>query len=445
VRTGESRAVPLPEATLSSFVAAFPDGGYLALLGRIERSLGFSELDFVRPDGTLGWRHVVTGMGPDDTALDRAVYFKRGLARTGDESFAILSMRELTRVDLDRRVLAMWDLEELLGRKPGYLNGLLSDPAGGVLFKDGNLFHRIDAFGARANSFQPMRRDGTHDLDMDRLLRVAPDGRLWTSDRHELYRLDDAGVADLVLGPETRDDVLRSSERGTIDVLGRVLVQDAASGSVHVFNAEGGKLAVCRVLPSERPGDVPPEGLLSWKAGPFGGAADGSVWIRTREGQAIFDASGERRETRVAPKRLDDARDRTALEAIQTRPDGTWFEQRLVRARLTDGRLVIAEDSDLSRRRPPSLHLYTAAGEPLRSLALPRELRVGQLCIGPRWVVVGGWSPPWALVRLEDERVFRFEPELGERTSWNPGQTPEGRTLLFLDVRGLELVRYELP
>ena len=54
------------------------------------------------------------------------------------------------------------------------------------------------------------------------MLRVAPDGRFWTSDRKRVYRLDDAGVAEVVLGVEPAADELAASSQAGIDVLGRV-------------------------------------------------------------------------------------------------------------------------------------------------------------------------------------------------------------------------------
>src|SRR6185503_10595941 len=112
------------------------------------------------------------------------------------------------------------------GQRVGYVNGLLSDAKGGVLFEVGDAFQRIDAYGAKAGTLVPRRADGSRDGVMDHLLRVAPDGRLWTSDRQRVYRLDDAGIADLVLGAELNEDELSKADSAAIDVLGRTLVQD---------------------------------------------------------------------------------------------------------------------------------------------------------------------------------------------------------------------------
>lgn len=448
VRTGAVTPAPLPEAGLGSHVASLADGGYLALLKRIVRSMALSELHYVLADGTVGWVHEVTGMGPDDTGFDRAVYFGSGIARTGDWTFAVLSMNDLTRIDLEKNVLETWSLEGVLGHDAGYMNGVLSDGKGGVLFEEGDAFHQVDAFGSRVRSFLPRRADGSRDGIMDHLLRVAPDGRLWTSDRQRLYRLDDSGVADAVLGPEAMDDELAVAGSAAFDVLGRALVQDSATRAVHVFDAEGRRQAICRLTPAERPERSGRES--------FGGNRDGSLWVWTRAGPARFDATG----TRVADPEPASAKgtgraavrsgqgverdaERAALNGMKTRPDGTWLASVANREVLPDGRRLLLEKPD-EQGKAASVHLYTASGEPLHTVPLPTDSG-HQLSIGPRWIVVGDYGRNWTLLRLEDERAFRFDSGLEGEGSWMVGQTPDGKTLLLLNVQRLELVRYELP
>lgn len=436
VRTGATSVAPLPDAELGCHVAPFTEGGYLALLSRTVQYTVLSELYRVAADDTVVWQHSVIGIGPDSTDFDRAVSSGRGLARTGQRTFALLGMA-LTRIDGDRNVLQTWKLEDILGHGAGYMNGLLSDQKGGVLFEEGDAFHQVDAFGTRTATFVPRRGDGSRDGIMDRLLRVAPDGRLWTSDRQRVYRLDPNGVADLTLGPEVRDDELVEAAEVEIDGLGRVLAQDRASRSVHVFDANGRRTAVCRLAPAERDD--------GYRGNQFHGAPDGSVWVATSAGGVLFDAAGARVED---PQRGNAARNakrpqEAALNAMKVRPDGTWLESVEERGILPDGRRVLLE-------RPrsgggASLHFYTTEGAPLDTLALPAGEDWYQLSPGARWIVAGGFGPTWTLVRLEDQRVFRFESGLDGAGNWKIGQTPDGRTLLLLHTSRLQLVRYALP
>jgi hypothetical protein len=226
-----------------------------------------------------------------------------------------------------------------------------------------------------------------------------------------------------------------------VDSLGRALLQDRKSRSVHVFDAEGRRVAVCRLAPAER--------RTEWDDEGFGGERDGTVWVRTVDGVARFDADGERlpdgdrRKLGELRTGLGDD-ERRALSGIQARPDGTWLDGATRRAVLPDGRRAILEAAE-ETGGTPRLHLYGAGGEPLRTLALPAGPMGGEIAVGERWLVLGGASyASWVLVRLADERVFRFDTGL-EGGWWRPGLTPDGSTLLLLDSARLRLARYELP
>lgn len=427
-KKGETFPSPLPDAGLGSHVAPTGDGGYLALLGRIVRMTAFHELDRVAADGTLVWSHEVIGIGPDETPFDRAVYFADGLAPLGEGIFAFLG-DELTVFDLERTVLDQWPLEPLLGHEPGYMDGLFADGRGGVFFDEKDEVHRIDAFGARTAAFVPTRADGTPDPKLRFRLRAAPDGRLWSSDGERLYRLDDAGRVDLVLGNEIQVDELRAAWTVAIDGLGRVLVQDSDSRAVHVFDGEGKRLAVCTLEPGERPTDYVHE--------PVRGHADGSLTLGVNEGRVRFDAHGKRLGVEgKAP--LEDA----ALEALEVRPDGNWLEEVADRVGLDDGRGLVLEDA---RPGEAWLHLYTKEGRGERTLIVPLAGQGSRLSVSPRWIVIGGYRGPWTLVRRADERVFHLDPGLDDKGSWFFGQSADGKRLLLVNQMRLELVTVELP
>src|SRR6185503_14307367 len=149
-----------------------------------------------------------------------------------------------------------------------------------------------------------------------------------------VYRLDDAGIADLVLGAELNEDQLSKADSAAIDVLGRTLVQDQATRAVHVFDPEGRRVAICRLAPAERPAS-------SYEG--FGGNRDGSVWVKMGKGLARFDAAGTRLPADAEHARPDDTDADPALKAIKVRPDGSWLERDVKRAVLPDGRRVILE------------------------------------------------------------------------------------------------------
>lgn len=59
--------------------------------------------------------------------------------------------------------------------------------------------------------------------------------------------------------------------------------------------------------------------------------------------------------------------------------------------------------------------------------------------------MAGGFGPAWTLVRIADQKAFRFESGLEDPGSWKVGQTSDGRTLLLFNQQRLQLVSYELP
>jgi len=436
VRTGAAAAAPLPQGQRGCRVAPLADGEYLALVNGEEDSKPFVELDLVHADGTLGWHYRVLGPG-GGSALDRGLARARGLARTGEDAFTLLCREALVRFDLKGNVLASWELSTLIRRDPETLDGLVCDPRGGVVFRAGDGVERVDVAGNRAPiPLYPQRADGTRDPSLLRFLCVAPSGELWTSDGQRVYRLDRQGLGERVLGDEVREDALIAATEGAVDALGRVLVQDTASFSLHLFDADGRRLAVCPLAPEERPRRTADT--------PFASERDGGLWVKRRVGWAHFDSRGTRLGTSPDGPQPKRTAQEQALDGMQKQPDGRWLAVVRARALLPDGQRVLltAEAQDGS---PSALHRFAATGEPLRSIALPGNMAYWQASIGPRWIVAGDYGPSWVLVRLEDDRVFRFEPKPEDAASWHIGQTPDGKTLLLLNARRLELARYELP
>ncbi len=84
-----------------------------------------------------------------------------------------------------------------------------------------------------------------------RSIVLAPDGRFWSSDGHCIVRLNGAGVADLVLGQPPQSEKLESIAGIAVDNQARIYAVDARSGSIHIFDAAGRFLRVCRAKPTD--------------------------------------------------------------------------------------------------------------------------------------------------------------------------------------------------
>ncbi len=454
VKTGEKQDRHLPDTGLGVSIAPQLDGSYLAVLPENDGGACVTELVYVKADGEFGWRERVCGLGPDDTDFQKAVSFAQGVASVGGGRFVIMDMNDLVTIDLEKRVLSSKKIEDLIGHEPIYANDLRSDGKGGVSFEEGDRIWRVDAQGSLAGSLAPRLSDGSEGKRLESMVRFAPDGRAWTSDGTRIYRLDDRGVADLVLGPAPKADKLQEPEEELIDSFGRILVLDSGSGSVHVFDSEGKRLFVCTPESAERCGT--PE----WHS--MHVSRDGTIHLAVKDGVASFDAHGQRlrpQATEVSGS-ADNRRSRSAddtweeldrldpalhsLLAIDRRPDGNWLEHAVCRALAPDGTRILLEMSG-EEAAGPQLLFYSSKNEPLGAVSIGLNKSWCRMSVTSRWVMAGGYGPSWALVRMLDRKVFRFEAGGQDRGEQIAGQTTDGRVLLVLDLKTLELLRYELP
>lgn len=446
VRTGEQKTAPLTGNGFDGYIAPFDDGSYVALVPGSDGAAARTDLYHARGDGTVAGHVGQSSSGPDDTPLEEAVYMSNGVARLTERTFALATMRKLITVDLDARVLRTLALTDVLGHEPGYMDGLLPDRKGGVYFWEHDRLQHVDAAGKLAGSFVPARADGTADPRLARGLAVAPDGRIWTHFHTQLFRLNEAGVADLVLGAEPVEDALNDPDDAVIDARGRSVIRDRVSGAVHVFDADGKHLYVCNVPLAEREKDYAHE----W----FRVLADGSTWIVTAKGLAHFDAQGQRVGD-TTRNEGDSYRDGTseldaidpqalATASIDKRPNGKWLTGHCERRIAPDGRRLVLEvepdDAPFNL-----LHVYSPKNEPLRSIELPRDATGRTFSVSSRWIVLGSFGQPWTLVRVEDGSVRSFDPEPRDGELRYAGQTPDGKSLLVVCPAKSTLTRYDLP
>lgn len=236
-----------------------------------------------------------------------------------------------------------------------------------------------------------------------------------------------------------------------LDALGRVLIAESWRNRVLVHDANGRRLAVCQLARGEAMNAAVPGG--------FHGSPDGSVWIESTQGMARFDASG----TRVPVLDADvSARSRRGVTpydplaglpgmreflALRTRPDGSALDRVLARAVGADGARFVLEDAD-REYNPARLHRYSSRDSKAATALLPGRPHWTQICVGPRWVVVGDDGAGLILVRRADSALFRCTLEHAdeqESAVWRLGQTQDGATLLRLNANRARLHRYALP
>jgi hypothetical protein len=235
-----------------------------------------------------------------------------------------------------------------------------------------------------------------------------------------------------------------------IDCFGRILVRDDVTQALHVFDSNGVQLFVAAFRPEDRTANV-------WDS--VRCIADGRIAVLLAKRITVFDEHGQReKDLPIVENRRHYAW--TAIDAldpasrdwsmIRRRPDGKWLSKIVDRAVLSDGRRVILENQE-GVDAPTVLHFYTANGGPLATLELPFVDSWSKLAVSTRWIVAGSDGPKRALVRVEDGRVFRFQPNVtesrvwGKSDAWLAGLTSDGRTLLMLQPSTFELLRFTLP
>jgi hypothetical protein len=221
-----------------------------------------------------------------------------------------------------------------------------------------------------------------------------------------------------------------------------------------VFDAEGKRLFVCSPESAERCSRPTGDSLHVTR--------DGTIHLAVKDGIASFDKHGQRLHTADAAVKepadslgirlINDTWTKLdsidpafkALLDIDRRADGKWIEHAVCRALAPDGTRIVL-DTAADESAGPDLLFYSTKNAPLGSVNIGFSQSWHRISVTTRWIVAGAYGPSWALVRMPDRKVFRFEAGGKEHGEQIAGQTPDGRTLLVLDLGTLELGRYELP
>jgi hypothetical protein len=304
-------------------------------------------------------------------------------------------------------------------------------------------------------SLRPRFPDGNAPTTLARRLQLGGDGRLWTTDGSAFHRLDEEGVVDRTVGAPPDGDRLERPGGIEIDHLGRILVQDARTGAVHVFDARGAKLLVCRPDPADYE-HVQGSNRLQV-------SGDGSLHVQLEADYLEFGPDGSRRAVRRFPfvhpvfrpgsneywagafqgcvRRIDPA-GQLALE-ITRHPDGNWLQTEELDV-LADGSVVVY---DWDRRGTPSLVVFDRDGRERRTVRLPEAVRGYLLHSTARWAAVSRYGGEAFLVDLESGDVFRVEASQthSEDESWRLDLSPDGTELWWVHKDPLELLRFALP
>jgi hypothetical protein len=346
------------------------------------------------------------------------------------------------------------DLEVTLGRKPNYPCHLTADLEGGLVVED---FHgsspilRLHADGTVHEQLTARFADGRTSSGLQSV-RVAPDGRLWTTDGHALLRLAPDGTVDTVVGGDPDPTALGTIATLAVDGRGGFYAVDGRTGTVHAFDPVGSPVRQFPPRPLDfEIGMRSPDLTVSGTGEVFLGdplekrrlrfAADGTHlgWESNLFDDVTeswhFVPGGTRRWVRTYHDvRLVDG-ERTVVQTIARRPDGNWLERPAQVSVAEDGSAAVgARPANPSSMGRPVVNLYTKDGDPIRTFALPPPVgEYDPFAYGGDHLAV--WTNAGiVLFDATGRPLWRFTPAV------DPG---EGLRHLFLVKGGRELLVFD--
>ncbi|OQW96426.1 MAG: hypothetical protein BWK77_04765 [Verrucomicrobia bacterium A1] len=437
-------------------LAGYPDGGFVALTKDFRKYTITDGLYGFDAAGRTEWKIEKSGyrgepgelLSPQDVTVDAS------------GRIAVISTirRNIQFYGRDGKFLHLLNLSNAWGRVPNYPTDVAADPGGGLIAYDFGgkpCIVRMDDEGAVVAQFDPAYPDGRKFAFHDGV-RISPDGRYWTSDGHALLRLDESGVVDRVLGAAMDYDRLEDIGRVALDSEDRIFIFSGRSRAVHVFNPDGTRACIGRPDPGDQvAGDLVPTGK-------------GDVFLSSAERRSEylhFSESGERLGieklglggygeniafqpgtgdrwvvghydvTLVSPSGA-------VLRAISKRPDGSWLENPDTLSVAPDGSIAVAARGSHRDGGPNTINLYTAAGDPVRTIPLSESEGYMPLPV---------WNGRHLFLRVGDDihvldaagqPVQKFKPGA---CSHGPFVAAQGHEVWVFDEGALTFRRYRAP
>ncbi len=470
VDVSSGKITPIADFTKPALskVAGFADGCVVVKDGLTvspNGAVSCEGLRFFDSRGKLVWS--VPGHG--DSNNPAALFSPQGVTVTTDGMIAV--------VDVIRKLVQFFDragkhhhtvdLKKAWGREPTYPAGISADRAGGVLVQDFQgdpPIVRMNADGTVRAQVRPRLKNNAAIDVCD--AHVAPDGVLWVSDRHALYRLTESGVVDSVLVETPEVQRLDQAAAVALDGKGSIYAAAERTGAVHVFRPDGRWLRVC--VPEV--GDVPgPLFLPDLTIAESGDVYLGLGWAGGQR-YLHFAPDGRRigletaRLDRISPRRYAQpgtdrrwvlayhnlylmAGDGTMVRTITRRADGFWLARPENASVAADGSIAVVSsvDTGMDGDGKHAVSLYSPRGEPIHSFELPQTVQLSfplAAYDGKRLVVTV--QKEILLFDAKGNAIGRFTPSEKVEGGQAPLLARDGRELLLFDGKKT-LHRFELP
>ena len=448
-------------------LARNPRGGFVVLGQVREEFQVHSILLSFDKEARLRWKSGGDAANPQKPG---DLFAPSSVAVTNDGSVVVVSsIRKTLQVfDPDGAYTRSIELSEAWGVEPGYPAYVVASESGDLFVGDTggntNSVWRMRLDGGTASRIELRHADGHQPAPRVGALRVAPDGRSWTTDGQVFERIGPDGVVDGVLGTLALPGAPSGFEDPFVDSLGRVLALDRRARVVQVFDREGEVLAIGRFEPE----DTPVKSRL------YADAGDGLIRVRAQKNQYVsFDSKGTRlgrealspepapvvfrpgtQERWVLPgyvaQSVLHAGDGSGASAsrppILRRPDGRWLRSIHSLVVSADGTVIVHDGSSQFPDTPSAISTFPADGGPGRRIELPRNGLGDRLAVLRKWFAIGSGNSVF-LVEREGRRILQAELELpADGDPWiHAFASPDQNELWIVDNTTRSLTRYAVP
>ncbi len=401
--------------------AAAPDGGFAVLGTQARDSDPTPTLLAFDAAGRRRWEQ----RGAQDPQDEAALYFPVDIALDARGDVLVLDAlrRSVQHFGADGAFERRVSIETASEDDSSYFTDLLVEPSGNWLVHD---FHRegtwrrVEPSGKVLTSFVPTREDGAVEADSSSRVRVDPSGRVWGADRHSFFVIGTTGLTRKVFGAEPDGTRLDETFRVHFDGRGRIAIGDRRTHAFHLFAPNG-----------VRVGYLPPDPIYSarrYGACTLDAAPDGRVYVQPNFFDDLYVAfapygerlgvlklggdhvefldSGERWVATDSAFKGPFLRKLSAhgevLVDVSRRPDHKFFERIRGLSCSPGGGVAVLTHDDR-----PELHLYSSAGEPVRTIDLSRDPEDwwNQVRYTERWIAVWGSWDELLLISLPEGRV----------------------------------------
>lgn len=398
-----------------------------------------------------------------------------------DGSLAILCAKHVLILDGGTgEVVRTIDLRELLDpddkRRPlGYIGEIVGHPGGGfVLNVSGtpSLIASISTEGELRSARSPKYEDG-RTFSIAGCVRVAPDGKVWTTDGESFLRLSADGVVDRSLSGRSSTNTLGELAGFTVGPDARWYAVEKGSGRVFIYEPTGDVVGVREPLPDSYVGSVDEAAIVVAKNGniyverpstiaylppdeylvfPADGSAPEKITFSTRLNGGTFIGScwdfqpGTSRRCGFNGSELVIGASEENPIRVDKRANGFWLSM-IAFDIGPDGSFAVLNNEHDFQSDGYTLDLFTEKGTPVRTIPVPatderfREIVYDgerAILVGPR--VVGVMTLP------EGDVEFRRLPDVDiERPRWAAYFVAGGTELLLLERGSHEFFRIGLP